>query len=47
VTANETSPRLVLETGLLEDYMKLMQITINAETRASQVSKHQHQQQQL
>jgi hypothetical protein len=26
--------------------MKLMQITIKAETRASQVSKNQHQQQQ-
>jgi hypothetical protein len=43
VTANETSPRLVLETGLLADYMKLMQIKIKAETRASQVSKHQQQ----
>jgi hypothetical protein len=45
VTANETSSRLVLETGLLAYYMKFMQITIKAETRASQVSKLLHQQQ--
>jgi hypothetical protein len=47
VTANETSPPLVFETGLLADYMKLMQIKLKAETRASQVSKQQQQQQQL
>jgi len=35
------SPRLVLESGLLADYMNVMQIKIKAETRASQVSKHQ------